>query len=293
MYSLKEGWLRIAKEPPIDHWDGKVLCTRSNAEMAFLTNETQGFMACYSFLLVTRGWITITYNGRELTFGTRDLYIYSPGMAVTVIATARDYEALCLMVDENTTLETPGVRDLVGLAYKPIVQLSEPKVTLSAEAAAQLEGRMREIIRYFYSGNVYKEQVLRMLYAVFLLDLQNAQDHAMPQRGTPRRVEEIFINFIRLLPRHFARHHDIGFYAGELHITPDYLSRVVKRVTGRTVVDYINQLLVMETAFLLRTTTLSVTQIADRLHFADKSSLSKFFTRHKGVSPRVYRSQCR
>ncbi|MBQ7180477.1 MAG: helix-turn-helix transcriptional regulator, partial [Bacteroidaceae bacterium] len=79
------------------------------------------------------------------------------------------------------------------------------------------------------------------------------------------------------------------FYADRLHITPVYLSRVVRQVTGRTVIDYINQMLLMEASFLLQTSQLSITQIADRLHFADTPSFSKFFLRLKGVSPKEFR----
>ena len=86
-----------------------------------------------------------------------------------------------------------------------------------------------------------------------------------------------------------AEHHDIPFYASALHITPVYLSRVVRQATGRTVVDYINQMLLMEASFLLQTSGLSITQIADHLHFADTPSFSKFFSRLKGVSPKEYR----
>ena len=107
--------------------------------------------------------------------------------------------------------------------------------------------------------------------------------------GTLLGVEEIFIEFIRLLPRHFAQHHDIPFYAERLHISPVYLSRVVRQVTGRTVIDYINQMLLMEASFLLQTSGLSITQIADRLHFADTPSFSKFFSRLNGMSPKEYR----
>jgi transcriptional regulator GlxA family with amidase domain len=64
---------------------------------------------------------------------------------------------------------------------------------------------------------------------------------------------------------------------------------VVRQVTGRTVIDYINQMLLMEATFLLRTSRLSITQIADQLHFADTPSFSKFFSRLKGVSPKDYR----
>ena len=64
---------------------------------------------------------------------------------------------------------------------------------------------------------------------------------------------------------------------------------MVRQVTGRTVVDYINQMLLMEATFLLKTSELSITQIADHLHFADTPSFSKFFSRMKGQSPRAYR----
>lgn len=61
-----------------------------------------------------------------------------------------------------------------------------------------------------------------------------------------------------VLPAHFARHHDIGFYASQLSISPVYLSRIVR-------------------------------QVADRLHFADSASFCKFFQRQKGTSPRRFR----
>ncbi len=289
MYTLKEWWNVSIGEDPVKDWDGKVYCTPTNAEMTMQTNLTQGFLSCYTFTLVTEGWLTMNYNGIEIHLTKGDLYIYSPGLSVTILSISQDYRSYCLMVDEHTTLETPSVRDMVSMAYLPIVQLSEPKLSLPQETAALLESRMREIINYLHSDNTYKQQVLRMLYAIFLLDLQNAQDRIIVQRHVPQRIEEIFIGFNRLLPLHFVEHHDIGFYADQLHITSDYLSRVVKRVTGRTVIDYINQMLLMEASFLLRTSKLSIAQIGQRLNFADAPSFTKFFSRLKGMTPKEYR----
>ena len=96
---------------------------------------------------------------------------------------------------------------------------------------------------------------------------------------------------MRLLPQHFVKHHDIGFYASELCITPTHLSRVVRQITGRTVVDYVNQMLLMEATFLLKTTDLSLAAIAERLRFADQSSFSKFFLRMKGINPKRFRME--
>jgi AraC-like DNA-binding protein len=128
-----------------------------------------------------------------------------------------------------------------------------------------------------------------MLYSLFLNDLTGVMERIIRQHRFPKRVKEIFLAFLHLLPQHFAEHHDIPFYADMLHITPVYPSRVVRQVTGRTVVDYINQMRLMEASFLLQTSPMSITQIADRLHFADTPSFSKFFSRLKGVSPKEYR----
>ena len=210
---------------------------------------------------------------------------------MTIVAASDDYHGICLLADEHISIELPTVRDMVHLAYLPIVRLHEPKLTLAHDDAEQLAAKMREITAYLHSDHIFKDKVLQMLYAIFLLDLQNAQDRAITQRTVPQRVEEIFISFIRLLPNHFAAHHDIAFYASTLHISPVYLSRVVRQVTGRTVIDYVNQHLLMEASFLLRTSRLSIAQIADRLHFADAASFSKFFSRTKGLSPREYRNK--
>ena len=289
MYNLREAWIKMLGQLPYEQWDGRMYCQETDAAITFLTNKTQGFMAAYTFTLVIEGWLTIVYNGQELTLLPDDLYIYSPGLEVTVLAASENYRGICLLADEHITIESPTVHDLVNIAYAPIVQLHEPKISLPHGDARRMEEKMREIIGYLHSDHIYKTKILQMLYAVFLLDVQNAQANVISQRKVPQRVEEIFFNFIRLLPQHFAEHHDIAFYASALNISSVYLSRVVRQVTGRTVIDYINQHLLMEASYLLRTTSLSITEIADRLHFADTPSFSKFFSRKKGVTPKDYR----
>ena len=291
MYSLREGWIKMHGTEPVARWDGKIYCNETDAAITFRTNETHGYMAAYTFTIVLEGWLKIVYNGQNITLHPDDIYMYSPGLPITIVEASDDYHGICLLADEHVTIDSPTVHDLVHIAYAPVVQLHQPKQTLRHDDAVKLTEKMLEIRNYLNSDHIYKSKILQMLYAVFLLDLQNAQDNAMPQRSVPQRVEEIFIGFQRLLPLHFAEHHDIGFYASQLNISPVYLSRVVRQVTGRTVVDYVNQFLVMEASFLLRTTTLSINQIADRLHFADAASFSKFFLRNNGVRPKDYRKQ--
>ncbi|MCR5077602.1 MAG: helix-turn-helix domain-containing protein [Prevotella sp.] len=291
MYSLKEAWLRMYGTEPIGNWDGKIYCKELNADDTFRTNETRGYMTAYAFTLVREGWLTILYNGRKMTLCPNDLYIYSPGLAVTVLDASDDYHSIALLADEGFVIESPTVHDLVHIAYQPLVQLHEPKLLLPDDYARHLAGQMHEIIGYLHSDHMYKGQILNMLYAVLMLDLQDIQGKVIPHTSIPSRIEAIFIDFIRLLPNHFVQHHDIPFYADQLNISTVYLSRVVKQVTGHTVIDYINKFLIMEASFLLTTTQLSISQVASQLQFADTASFSKFFLRITGMTPTQFKEQ--
>ncbi len=291
MYTLRETWQLNYDQEPTTDWDGKMICMELDAEKSFKSNETEGHSLHYSFTIVTQGWLTFVYSGQEITIKPGDLYIYSPGLPITILSASNDYHSLSILIDEQTALEIPTVRYLVSIAYKPVALLSGPVLSLSPESASQLTNRIFEMIRYFQAKHIYKWQILQQLFSVFILDVQNIMEISRGLQQPQQRMEELFVIFLRLLPEHFIQHHDIAFYADQLNISDSYLSRIVKRLTGRTVVDYINQLLAMEAAFLLTTTSLTVTEIADRLHFADTASFSKFFLRMKGVNPKEYRKK--
>jgi AraC-like DNA-binding protein len=290
MYSLKEFWQLRDLPMPKGPWDGNVICIETNVEWTFGTNDTHGFLSCYTFTIVTRGWVTILYNNSKLTLHEGDLYTYSPGFEVTVLESSSDYSGICLLGDEHFTLSLSTVRDAIRTAYFSVVELTSPVLPLKADDFRRLRELMMMMIQYQQMGLPQANDSLKMLYNLFLLDLSAIQEHSIREHRFPKRVEEIFLGFLGLLPQHFAEHRDIGFYASELCITTTYLSRIVRQVSGgRTVIDYINQMLLMEATFLLRQTSLSINQISDRLHFAEATTFARFFQRMKGMTPKEFR----
>ena len=240
--------------------------------------------------MLRRGWVTIIYNNRELTLHEGDLYTYSPGFEVIVLSSSSDYSGICLLGDEHFTLSLPTVRDAIRAAYFTVVELTSPVLSLKTDDFRRLRELMQMMIHYQQMGLPLANDSLRMLYNLFLTDLSTVQQHSIREHRFPKCVEEIFLGFLGLLHQHFEEHHDIGFFASELCITTTYLSRVVRQVSGgRTVVDYINQMLLMEATFLLRQTSMSITQISFQLNFAEVTIFGRFFTRMKGISPREFR----
>lgn len=180
----------------------------------------------------------------------------------------------------------PGMPVRIIAAYFSLVELTEPKLQLQHADAAHMENLMRLAIHYVTVPHPQRDESLRLLYN----HLTATQERSIQSHRFPKRVEEMYLDFVRLLSQHYAQHHDIAFYASELCITTTYLSRIVRHVSGHTVVQYIDQMLLIEATWLLQTTTLSVAQIADRLHFAETASFARLFKRLKGCTPKEYRN---
>lgn len=85
-------------------------------------------------------------------------------------------------------------------------------------------------------------------------------------------------------------HYQIRSYS-EHGVTTQYLGRIVRQFTGKTVYHWICEALVREIAQLLSDTDASLQEIADQLHFSDQAVISKMFKRLQGIPPSVYRDQ--
>ena len=66
------------------------------------------------FTIVTRGWLTILYNNRELTLHEGDLYTYSPGFEITILSSSSDYSGICLL--RQTSLSITQISDQLHFA---------------------------------------------------------------------------------------------------------------------------------------------------------------------------------
>ena len=62
-------------------------------------------------------------------------------------------------------------------------------------------------------------------------------------------------------------------------------------LNGKSPKQLIEDQLLSEVQVLLNDLTLTVTEIAERLHFPDQSYLTRFFKRRTGMSPREYRQR--
>lgn len=66
---------------------------------------------------------------------------------------------------------------------------------------------------------------------------------------------------------------------------------VIRETSGQTVMQWINQAVILEAKVLLKHSNLLVFQISDELNFPNPSFFSKFFKRMTGMTPAEYQKQ--
>ena len=137
----------------------------------------------------------------------------------------------------------------------------------------------------------FQKEALQNALVGFFIELANIfmGKKELMTAPTLSRKEELFEQFLQLLFEHCKEQHVVTFYAEKLFITPQYLSLILKELTGKSANKWIDDALIVEAKMLLKAPQATVQQVADILHFSDQSTFGKFFKKHMGISPMEYR----
>lgn len=103
------------------------------------------------------------------------------------------------------------------------------------------------------------------------------------------RVNQTYEQFIALVSQHHNKERGMAFYADKMHITPKYLSKIIKQESGRSGPDWIDSFVVLEAKNLLKYTDKPVKEIVWQLNFPTPSVFNKFFKKHTNLTPSEYR----
>ena len=83
----------------------------------------------------------------------------------------------------------------------------------------------------------------------------------------------------------------VTFYAEQLCITPKYFSMLVKKLSGKSAAQWIDNYVILEAKNLLKYSDMSIQEIAYQLNFSTQSFFGKYFKHQTGMSPTEYRNK--
>ncbi|WP_143309152.1 helix-turn-helix domain-containing protein [Chitinophaga vietnamensis] len=82
----------------------------------------------------------------------------------------------------------------------------------------------------------------------------------------------------------------VKYLAEQLHVSPHYLSDVLKQETGKTALELIHLFLISEAKNLLTGTDLSISEISYNLGFENHPYFSRLFKRIAGLTPNAFKN---
>lgn len=93
------------------------------------------------------------------------------------------------------------------------------------------------------------------------------------------------------IDEHLAEDISVSSIAESLYITPNYFSRLFKRITGEGCNEYIVRKRIEKAKSLLETTSIKTGKIAMMVGYRDSNYFSLAFKKHTGKSPTKYREE--
>ena len=165
----------------------------------------------------------------------------------------------------------------------------QPEVNLTNEQAENISNLFERILKEKASGNIIKNELIALKLAeLVIVSEQYFNKHLHFEKNT--QAMDIIKRFSDLVENNFREQRSVKFYADQLNMHPNYLNSLVKKDTGKTAKESIQNRLLVEIKYLLHTTNLSIKEISGNMGFKDPNYFTSFFTRLEKVSPGNYRA---
>ena len=266
-----------------------------NAEFGFVTSfskmETTIFKIGQPYRL-QEGRIAIITNGRarvlinliEYIFRPNYISLIAPCSIIQIIETSQDFDAHMMAIEHNF-LPVSGKEEFFAHFLQRKKNLLLPLTTTEQVQIENFITVMWDVLQ----EPVFRKEVIQHLLAGLLYNIEYIAKNKGQSESSPlTHQNDIFQRFISLVNTYSKTERNVSFYADKLCLTPRYLNTVIRQASQQTVMDWINQSIILEAKVLLKHSNRLVYQISDELNFPNPSFFSKFFKRMTGMTPQEY-----
>lgn len=162
------------------------------------------------------------------------------------------------------------------------------RLPLPRELAAEWDTLGRRLEAEASSRAFGYNQALAGLATLVLLDVARLTVPGLG--GASLRGEPLAAQAFDVIERRFDAPISLDDVAAEVAVSPSHLTRVMRRLTGRTVNEWIAERRMAEARRLLLETDAKVETVARRSGYTDAGYFRRHFRRHHGVAPAHWRA---
>lgn len=198
-----------------------------------------------------------------------------------------------LLLAPESIMELKSCSDdytMMGIIYKENIPAGNNLIIRAGENDWHETVRLANILWDTARHIPFRRETVSHIVSAIISDIQdiNRAEQELAPKKRKTRQELVFSKFKKLVNEHCSRHRNIPFYADKLALTPHYLSSLIAKVSGRSVMYWINRATLIQAKVLLSGKDILVSEVAERLNFPSQSAFGTFFKRGTGMSPSQY-----
>lgn len=134
-----------------------------------------------------------------------------------------------------------------------------------------------------------KRKTNQVTMGLLFLQLMNYMDKL--DTGKEDSQQRLVIQVLSFVEEHY-KDGELTELAEELHYDLYWLSKEIRKRTGKTYTELVQTKRLSQAAFLLQTTSMNVLEVAMAVGYDNGSYFHRIFQKKYGVTPRTYRMQC-
>ena len=242
----------------------------------------------------TEGETSVSFNLHEFRLKKDSMFIFTP-KNILLVNSQQYFKADVIAISPDFMRRINiDIKNMMPLFLKFV---ENPTLALTPEESRSMRGMIAQIEREtrgpetHFSFDIVSGLIAATIYKVGDIMYHYLAEHPEGQNNSHNRAEEYFKQFTPLLGEHFREERSVGFYARQLCITPKYLTTLIKRISGQSVSEWIDNYVILEAKTLLKYSTMSIQEIAYYLNFPNQSFFGSYFKRNTGMSPSQYKAQ--
>ena len=279
-------------EIKFDYIDNDVLMLTEFGELVKLETKE---LDRYLVLACNNGRLMVDVNGESMELKGVEALILPPKTRLSNYLASPDVN--CDLVGISSQL----AKRLLGShidEWNRSIYVNRTNHIIADEEVRRQFAYYRDIINFKMQQHErrFHHEVVHAILQAILFDYLEKMLEEVPTvevENITSQKSALFKRFLELLTTRHVKHQLVDTYAQELCVSPNYLTKISREMSGKTALEWIREYTEADIRYYLLNTDLSVKEIADELGFPNLSFFGKYCRRAFGASPNDFRKKMR